>query len=200
MSEKRDYEINLDELLANPTEMSPTTYQYYKNLQNRTIIINEDISNDIVELAILPLREMANDGTNKPITIILSSYGGAVYEGFALVDEIERCKCPLTIEIMGIGASMGGLIPMAGYGKENIKRVCSNFTVGLLHDGNSTVGGTSSKIRDTVKFSERYEKRIKDFMISHSKIDEEIYDEIERQEFWMDSSDMLKYGIVDKII
>lgn len=37
-------------------------------------------------------------------------------------------------------------------------------------------------------------------MISHSKIDEEIYDEIERQEFWMDSSDMLKYGIVDKII
>lgn len=200
MDVKKDYEVNLDEILANPTEITPATYQYYKNLKNRTIIINEEISGDIIELAVLPLREMANDGSNKPIKIILSSYGGGVYEGFTLVDEIDRCKCPLEIEIMGVGASMGGLIPMAGYGKPNVKRVCSKFTVGLLHDGNSTVGGTSSKVRDTVKFAERYEKRIKDFMISHSKIDENIYNEIERQEFWMDSSDMLKYGIVDEII
>ena len=73
---KKEFEISLDELLANPTEMSPAIYQYYKNLQNRTIVINEQISSDIVESAMLPLIEMDNDGTGEPITIRLSTVGG----------------------------------------------------------------------------------------------------------------------------
>ena len=30
MNVNKDYEINLDEIIANPTEMTPATYQYYK--------------------------------------------------------------------------------------------------------------------------------------------------------------------------
>ena len=62
------------------------------------------------------------------------------------------------------------------------------------------MSGSSHAVRDTFKFSERYEEKIKNYILTHTKIDEEMYKEIERQEFWMDAEDMLKYGIVDKII
>lgn len=45
--------------------------------------------------------EMDNDGTNEPITIILNTPGGDVYDGFALVDAIEHIKnCEVTIFIL----------------------------------------------------------------------------------------------------
>jgi ATP-dependent protease ClpP protease subunit len=62
------------------------------------------------------------------------------------------------------------------------------------------MSGSSHAVRDTFKFSERYEEKIKDYILTHTKIDEEMYREIERQEFWMDAEDMLNYGIVDSII
>ena len=41
--------------------------------------------------------------------------------------------------------------------------------------------------------------KLKDYILSHCKIDEDMYNKVERREFWMDADDMLKYGIVDAI-
>jgi ATP-dependent protease ClpP protease subunit len=60
--------------------------------------------------------------------------------------------------------------------------------------------GSTHAVRDTFKFSEKYEDKIKEYILSHTNIDETMYNEIERQEFWMDANDMLKYGIVNEII
>lgn len=57
---------------------------------------------------------MDNDGTGKPIEIIISTVGGEIYSGFNFVDQIEKAKSPVTIHIMSMAASMGFLIAMAG--------------------------------------------------------------------------------------
>lgn len=190
----------ISELLMSPTDLSPFTYQYYKGLQNRRIIINDEIDMSIIENAVIPLMDFDNDGTGKPIEIILATNGGSVYYGFQLCSEIERLKSPTTIRLMSMAASMGALIAMAGYNNPNVTVICSPYTVGLIHSGSDCMAGACHAIRDQFKFSERYEERIKNYIITHSKIDEKLYAEIERQEFWMDADDMLKYGIVDKIV
>lgn len=200
MESRRDLEISLDDLLANPNEISPVVYQYYKGLKNRRIIINCAIETDIIEYAVLPLMEMDGDGSNAPIKIILNTVGGEIYNGFALVDAIERLKTPTTIRIMGIAASMGILIAMAAYNNPKVRTICSPFSVGLLHSGSQCMEGSTHAVKDTYRFTEKYEERIKKYILSHTKIDENMYEIIERQEFWMDSDDMLKYGIVDEII
>lgn len=111
MNVNKDYEINLDELLANPAEMTPATYQYYKNLKNRTIIINDQITADIVESVMLPPIEMDNDGTGKPITIRLSTVGGSLFDGITLCDIIDKLKTPTTIVVQTYAYSMGGHYP-----------------------------------------------------------------------------------------
>lgn len=197
---KKEFEISLDELLANPTEMSPAIYQYYKNLQNRTIVINEQISSDIVESAMLPLIEMDNDGTGEPITIRLSTVGGSLFDGITLCDIIDSLKTPTTIIVQTYAYSMGGIILMAGYNNPNVKKVCYKHSTALLHAGSTYLEGNSSSVKDQFKFNEKFEQKLKDYTLSHSNITEEEYDAMERYEWYMDSDTMLAKGLVDDIL
>ena len=63
--------INYDNATLDLT--SPTMYQYYKGLSERTIVINEAIMPEVLENVILPLLEMDNDGSGEPITLILNT-------------------------------------------------------------------------------------------------------------------------------
>lgn len=100
MNKKEVLEIPLSELgLDNPLP-DPITYQYYKNLKNRKIIINDQIDAGIVETVMIPLLEMDNDGTGKPIEIILNTVGGSLFDGAALCNIIDNLKTPTTITVM----------------------------------------------------------------------------------------------------
>lgn len=197
---KKELEIALDELLANPADLSPSIYQYYKNLQNRTIIVNEQITADIVENAMLPLIEMDNDGTGKPITIRLSTVGGSLFDGITLCDIIDNLKTPTTIIVQTYAYSMGGIILMAGYNNPNVKKVCYKHSTALLHAGSTYLEGNSSSVKDQFKFNEKFEQKLKDYTLSHSNITEEEYDAMERYEWYMDSDTMLEKGLVDDIL
>lgn len=196
-------ELTLENLLAalQPTGLPDIVlYQYYKNLLNRKIIINEQIGDSLMETAILPFIEMDNDGTGKPIEIIISTIGGEIYSGFNLVDQIEKAKSPVTIHIMSMAASMGFLIAMAGKNNPNVKTVCHPFSVGLLHSGSQYMEGSAHAVKDTFDFSQHYEEKIKNYILTHTKIDENLYEKIERKEYWMDADEMKRLGIVDEII
>lgn len=196
----KEFEINLDELLANPTDLSPATYQYYKNLQNRTIIINEAVTANIVETVMLPLIEMDNDGTNEPITIRLSTVGGSLFDGITLCDIIDNLKTPTTIIVQTYAYSMGGIILMAGYNNPNVRKVCYKHSTALLHSGSTYLEGNSTAVKDQFHFNQKFEQKLKDYTLSHSKITENEYDAMERYEWYMDSDTMLEKGLVDDVL
>ena len=200
MEKKEFLEIPLSDLVGDSSLPDPVTYQYYKNLKNRKIIINEEIGDNLLETATLPFIEMDNDGTGQPIEIIISTVGGEIYSGFNLVDQIEKAKSPITIHIMSMAASMGFLIAMAGKNNPNVKTVCHPFSVGLLHSGSQYMEGSAHAVKDTFDFSQHYEEKIKNYILTHTKIDENLYEKIERKEYWMDADEMKRLGIVDEII
>ena len=196
--------INLSDLLSETLETTtlplPDEYQYYRGLKSRRLIINGEISDQILERITLPLLEMDRDGTGKPIEIIVNTVGGDVYSGFCLVDIIDQIHTPTTIHIMGMAASMGLFIAIAGKNNPNVHTVCHPFSVGLLHSGSQYMEGTAHAVKDTFNFSQHYEDKIKDYILSHSKIDEDLYEKVERKEYWMDAQEMLRLGIVDEIL
>lgn len=196
----KEFEINLDELLANPTDLSPAIYQYYKNLQNRTIIINEAVTANIVETVMLPLIEMDNDGTNEPITIRLSTVGGSLFDGITLCDIIDNLKTPTTVIVQTYAYSMGGIILMAGYNNPNVRKICYKHSTALLHAGSTYLEGNSTAVKDQFHFNQKFEQKLKDYTLSHSKITENEYDAMERYEWYMDSDTMLEKGLVDEVL
>ena len=200
MNKKETLTIPLTDLVEDASLPDPAMYQYYKQLKNRRIVINSEIDDTLLEYAVIPYMEMDNDGSNKPIEIMLSTVGGEIYNGFNLVDQIERAKTPTVIHIMSMAASMGFLIAMAGKNNPNVKTVCHPFSVGLLHSGSQYMEGSAHAVKDIFDFSQHYEEKIKEYILSHTKIDEKLYEKIERKEYWMDADEMKRLGIVDEII
>lgn len=194
------FEINLDDLIGNLGTLDPTMYQYYKGLKNRTIIINDQINSNIVEEVMLPLIEMDNDGTGSPITIYLSTVGGSIFDGMPLCDIIDNLKTKTTIIVPTYAYSMGGVILMAGFKNENVKKVCYKHSTALLHAGSTYLEGSSSTVKDTFNFHQKFEEMIKDYTLTHSKITEEEYLKMERYEYYMTSETMLEKGLVDEVL
>jgi len=175
-------------------------YQYYKNLEKRTIIINEQITSNIVESVMLPLLEMDNDGTGEPINIILNTLGGSLFDGATLCNIIDNLKTPTTITVFTYAYSMGSILLMAGYNNPNVKKRCYKHSTALLHAGSSYLEGDSMSVKDQFNFYQKFEDVIKEYTLSHSKITPEEYDKMERYEWYMTSDTMLEKGLVDEII
>lgn len=187
-------------LIADGNLPDPAMYQYYNQLQKRRIVINEELGDDLLELAVIPYIDMDNDGSGEPIEIMISTVGGEIYSGFNLIDQIEKAKTPTVIHIMSMAASMGTMIAMAGKNNSNVKTVCHPFSVGLIHGGSQYMEGSAHAVKDLFDFSQRYEDKIKQFILTHTNMDEDYYEKIERKELWLDADEMVKLGIVDEII
>lgn len=195
-----DYPEIPEDILESIPVMSPTLYQYYKGLEERRIVINDALDNDIIERVALPLIEMDNDGTGIPIDIVLSSPGGSVFDAMVLCDIIDRLKTPTTITVMGYAYSMGSIILMAGFNNENVKKVCYPFSTALVHSGSTYMEGAANIVKDTFHFTQRFEELIKSYILSHSYITEEEYNKMERYEWYMLADDMLRLGLVDEVL
>ena len=92
MKNKETLTIPLSDLGLDNSLPDPVTYQYYKNLKDRKIIINDQIDSSIVEMVMIPLLEMDNDGTGRPIEIILNTVGGSLFDGATLCNIIDNLK------------------------------------------------------------------------------------------------------------
>lgn len=195
----RDIELSIDDLLGGET-INPATYQYFKNLKQRRIILNDQVTSDILESVMLPLLEMDNDGTGEPIELILCTVGGSVFDGLPLCNIIDNIRTKLTITVITYAYSMGGLILLAGKNNPNVTKRCYGFSTALLHGGDMVLDGQSSKVKDFYNFNQEYEEEIKKYVITHSNITEEEYNKMERYEWYMSSKTMKEKGLVDYII
>ena len=131
----------------------------------------------------------------KPIRLYINSPGGDMYEGFALIDAIQLSKTPVYTYNVGMCASMGFLIYIAGH-----KRFSFPRAIYLLHDGFSGSISSTGKFLDTADFSKRYEKEvIKTYVLAQTNIGEKEYDEHLRVEWYMLPNDALKLGVTHEI-
>lgn len=176
---------------------------YYKDLQQRKIYLNDQINSTSVEEPIRRIlqfnREDENDGiepeNRKPILIYLTSIGGSLIDGFALIDVITNSKTPVYTINIGYQYSMGFLIGLAGH-----KRFAFKNSQFLLHDGYTATGDSTMKAFDNYEFQRRVEMRTRDYILGLTKISEEAYNEKLRVEWYMFADDAKENGVIDYII
>lgn len=200
MKNKEIIEIPLIGAQNDSTLPDPVIFQYYKNLENRKIVINDQIDSSIVETAILPLIEMDNDGTGKPIEIILNTVGGSLFDGASLCNIIDNLKTDTTITVITYAYSMGSILLMAGYNNPHVTKRCYKFSTALLHAGSSYLEGNGSSVKDQFNFYQKFEDVLKEYTLSHSKITPKEYEKMERYEWYMTSDMMMEKGLIDYII
>ena len=177
-------------------------YQYFHQmLDNRTIIFNSEISEDIVETLYLPLRDFENDDSDEPITIILNSVGGSVSDGFFLANYLASYKKKINLIVAGYAASMAAVILSAGGKNDNITRYCYPSTYVLIHDGYVALSASEAKTaNDIMAFNNLVDENIHKFIITNTNMTEELYDSKARKQWFISAEEALELNLIDKIM
>ena len=181
--------------------LDPIMYQYFNNLLNRrTIVLNSEIDENILETVVLPLKEFETDNIASPVTLILNTPGGSVADGLMICNVIDNYKKPLEIIVPSYSCSMGTIILSSGNKNPNVTKKAYPFSFALFHSGQTYVGGESSTVDDIVDFNRSIDRKIRDYVIKNTNISEELYDAHHRKQWYISAEEMLEYGLIDEII
>ena len=131
----------------------------------------------------------------KPIRILINSDGGSVDVVMNIIDTIRLSKTPVYTIGLGRVYSAGGLLLMAGH-----RRYIFEHTSCLIHDGSSGAIGSIGKMLDNLEFTKELERRVKKYILSVTKIDEEVFDKNYRRDWFLFSDEMIELGIADEIV
>ena len=185
----------------NVSNLDPIMYQYFNHLLNRrTIVLNSEIDENILETVFLPLKEFESDNITDPVTLILNTPGGSVADGLMLCNVIDNYKKPLEIIVPSYSCSMGTIILSSGNKNPNVTKKAYPFSFALFHSGQTYVGGESSTVDDIVDFNRSIDKKIRNYVIKNTNISEELYDAHHRKQWYISAEEMLEYGLIDEII
>lgn len=100
-------------------------------LEDRGIFLfTGEVSDEKCEDAIRWILEHNFEGKNESLTMLVNSQGGYVTSGFAVVDTMAGSKLPISTVGLGVIASMGLLIFIAG---EKGKRILTPNTLIMSH-------------------------------------------------------------------
>jgi ATP-dependent Clp protease protease subunit len=144
---------------------------FEENLNQRKIILNDEISNNVVETMIMQILKFNEQDKNiptdkrKPIFIYFCSPGGDVLTGLTTIDVIKNSKTPIYGVIVGYGYSMSALMFTACH-----KRIMLPSASLLIHDGSTTLSGSNNKVKDLQKFYGKLDEKVKNIVVNNSKI------------------------------
>ena len=181
--------------------LDPIMYQYFNNLLNRrTIVLNSEIDENILETVVLPLKEFESDNITAPIKLILNTPGGSVADGLMLCNIIDNFKKPLEIIVPSYSCSMGTIILCSGNHNPNVSKKAYPFSFALFHSGQTYVGGETTSVDDVIDFNRSVDNKIREYVVSNTKITEELYAAHHRKQWYISAEEMLEYGLIDEII
>jgi len=153
LKRKKNKESDAEERLINlPDQFKDFAAGAYKELlEHRTILINGDIEEDSIERVLIQIKKMSTQKPKEPITILINSLGGLVFEAQAIIDQMQQTKTPITTIALGKVMSSAFAIYLAGD-----YRVCGRNSVFLVHNGSEDLGDV--KLGDVIveaKFNEK---------------------------------------------
>lgn len=132
------------------------------------------------------------------IEIVFDSPGGSVFDGLNLFDyikELERLGHNINTHTRGMAASMAGILLQAG-----TKRTMSAESWLLIHEISTIAGGKIGEIEDEVELVKKIQGRVLDIFASRSNISKStLQRRWRRRDWWIDSTEALKLGLVDEV-
>ena len=167
------------------------------NQDSRVLVINGEITDELCAQACIALLQLESEDAEADITIMLNSPGGSVQAGFMLIDTMRILKCDVEVICMGLAASMGAMILMAGTGK---RQALPHARI-MLHQplgGAGLMQATDFEI--TAREMARTKKELYDFICtctgkSYSQVSEDC-----DRNFWMTAQEAVDYGIIDSVV
>ena len=169
MKKEENYESLEDKIYSTSDPFQETIQQTHKDLlKNRTILINGEIKENIIERVVMQIKKLSESHPATPIDIVLNSYGGSTFDAQAVVDTMRATKTPIVTKVLGKAMSAAFDIFLAG----DLRIVLGNSVL-MCHCGAQDLENIKlSDSLDEAKFTAELFKRWATYYASPTKLSE----------------------------
>lgn len=166
-------------------------------MMDRIIFLSTDVNDYTATVVQGQLLYLDSVDPGKDISIYINSPGGSVIAGLGLYDTMQHIKSDVSTICIGMAASMGAVLLVAG---EKGKRFALPHSRVMIHQPLGGVQGQASDIEITAREILRYKDELYRIIADHSGAP---LDKIERdadRDFWMTAQEAKEYGMIDHVL
>ena len=170
---------------------------YSRMLRERVIFLVGPVNDQTANLVVAQLLFLESENPDKDISLYINSPGGSVSAGLSIFDTMQFIKPDVSTLCMGIAASMGSFLLMAG---AKGKRMALPNSRVMIHQPSGGAQGQATDIeihaREILKTREQLNKIYAD---RTGQSIEKIRSDMERDMF-MDPTEAKAYGLIDQVL
>jgi ATP-dependent Clp protease protease subunit len=190
--------MNLVPMVIEQSSRGERSFDIFSRLlRERVIFLNGPVEDGMSALICAQLLFLEAENPKKEISMYINSPGGSVTSGFAIYDTMQYIKSPIATLCMGMAASMGSFLLMAG---EPGKRACTPNSRIVLHQPSGGFSGQASDVALHAEDIVATKRRMNTLYAKHcGRTYEEVETTLDRDHF-MSAEQAKAWGLVDEII
>ncbi len=169
---------------------------YSRLLKDRIVFIGTDINDAVANTVIAQMLFLRAEDPRKDISIYIHSPGGHITAGLAIYDTMRFMGYDINTYCIGQAASMGALLLAAGTKGKRFALPSSRI---MIHQPSGGIIGTSADIALQAREILELKRICAEIMSERTgQTVAKILEDSER-DFFMNPTEALQYGLVDKI-
>ena len=188
---------NLIPMVVESTNKGERAYDIYSRLlKDRIIFLTGPIEENMAASICAQLLFLESVSKDKDISMYIQSPGGYVHSGLAIYDTMQYVKPDIATVCVGMAASAGSMLLMAG---TKGKRIALPNSKIMIHQPSGGFRGQATDMEIHVKDMMETKERLNNLYVKHTGQDlKTVQDSMERDNF-MTAEEAIKFGLVDKI-
>ncbi|MGI6686808.1 MAG: ATP-dependent Clp protease proteolytic subunit [Christensenellales bacterium] len=169
---------------------------YSRLLKDRIVFLSGPVTDGLANTVVAQLLFLDMDNPNAEISLYINSPGGSVTAGMAIFDTMQHIKAPVRTVCVGMAASMGAFLLMAG---AKGKRMALPNSEVMIHQPSGGAEGQATDVTIRAEWLLRTKKKMNRMMAEMTgQPEEKIANDVER-DYFMSADEAKAYGIVDEI-
>ena len=189
--------MNLVPMVVEQSSRGERSFDIFSRLlRERVVFLNGPIDDGVSALICAQLLFLEAENPKKQIDMYINSPGGVVTSGFAIYDTMQYIKSPVSTLCMGMAASMGSFLLMAG--EPGLRSCLANASI-MLHQPS---GGFQGKVSDIERHAEdivKTKRRMNQLYAKHcGRTIEEVEHTLDR-DYFMTAEEAKTWGLVDNV-
>lgn len=170
----------------------------YTRLQvERILFLGQEVTDGLANRLVATMLYLDSDDPTKPIYLYINSPGGSVTAGMAIYDTMQYIKAEVVTICVGLAASMGSFLLMAG---TKGKRLALPHSRIMIHQPSGGTRGQATDIDIEAKEILRIRRQLNQIYADRT---EQTLEKIEKdmdRDFFMSAQEALEYGLIDRVI
>jgi ATP-dependent Clp protease protease subunit len=189
--------LNLVPMVVEQTSRGERAFDIFSRLlKERIIFLNGPVEDGMSALICAQLLFLESENPKKEIAMYINSPGGVVTSGMAIYDTMQYIRSPVSTVCMGMAASMGSFLLMAG---EKGSRIALPNARIMVHQPSGGFSGQASDIERHAQDIIKTKRKLNEIYAKHTGQPVEEVERVLDRDHFMTADEAKDWGLIDHV-